>query len=156
MMPAGFKCSAVTFRKTCRSRLLEGTNRSYADVRRPVNLALACGEKLREPARAMKKNNKKKSWGDATLAIHAGEEKFHVSAPVGTSVARTANFTFGSAEEMKLWAEGKSSAYVYTRYGNPTLAVAEIKACSAGGEENLPSLQRRVRLLFHEHAVLRF
>lgn len=84
----------------------------------------------------MKKNNKKKSWGDATLAIHAGEEKFHVSAPVGTSVARTANFTFGSAEEMKLWAEGKSSAYVYTRYGNPTLAVAEKKLAALEGGES--------------------
>jgi len=28
---------------------------------------------------------------------------------------------------MKLWAEGKSKAYIYSRYGNPTLAVAEQK-----------------------------
>jgi methionine-gamma-lyase len=28
---------------------------------------------------------------------------------------------------MKRWAEGKSKAYIYTRYGNPTLAVAETK-----------------------------
>ena len=28
---------------------------------------------------------------------------------------------------MKRWAEGKSKAYIYTRYGNPTLAVAEAK-----------------------------
>ena len=26
---------------------------------------------------------------------------------------------------MKRWAEGKSKAYIYTRYGNPTLTVAE-------------------------------
>jgi len=28
---------------------------------------------------------------------------------------------------MKRWAEGKSHAYIYTRYGNPTLTVAETK-----------------------------
>jgi len=83
----------------------------------------------------MKKTDKKKNWRDATLAIHAGEEKFHVNAPVGTTVERTANFTFASTEEMKLRAEGKSSAYIYTRYGNPTLAVAEKKLAALEGGE---------------------
>jgi methionine-gamma-lyase len=75
----------------------------------------------------MKKSSEKRKWGDATLAIHAGEEKFGVGEAVGTSIARTANFTFANTEEMKRWAEGKSAAYIYTRYGNPTLAVAEKK-----------------------------
>jgi methionine-gamma-lyase len=66
-------------------------------------------------------------WGDATLAIHTGEEHFRVGEGVGTSIARTATFTFASTDEMKRWAEGKSSAYIYTRYGNPTLAIAEKK-----------------------------
>jgi len=65
--------------------------------------------------------------GDRTLAIHAGEERFHLGTTVGTEIARTANFTFASAEEMKRWAEGKSGAYIYTRYGNPTLRIAEKK-----------------------------
>jgi methionine-gamma-lyase len=73
--------------------------------------------------------------GDATLAIHAGEERYHVDAPVGVSIARTANFTFSSTEEMKRWAEGKSSAYIYTRYGNPTLALAEKKLAALEGAE---------------------
>jgi len=75
----------------------------------------------------MKKSSKGKRLGDATLAIHAGEEKFRLGAPVGVEIARTANFTFASTEEMKLWAEGKSGAYIYTRYGNPTLRIAEQK-----------------------------
>jgi methionine-gamma-lyase len=75
----------------------------------------------------MKKSLEKRKWGDATLAIHAGEEKFGIGEAVGTSIARTANFTFANTEEMKRWAEGKSAAYIYTRYGNPTLAVAEKK-----------------------------
>ncbi len=84
----------------------------------------------------MKKSSKSKRWGDATLAIHAGEEKFRIGAPVGTSVARTANFTFASTEEMKRWAEGKSSAYIYSRYGNPTLAVAEAKIAALEAAED--------------------
>ncbi len=83
----------------------------------------------------MKKPAKTRRLADATLAVHAGQEKFHLSAPVGTSIARTANFTFANTEEMKRWAEGKSSAYIYTRYGNPTLAVAEEKIAALEGAE---------------------
>jgi methionine-gamma-lyase len=83
----------------------------------------------------MKKSVKSRRLADATLAIHAGEKRFHVSVPVGTSIARTANFTFANTEEMKRWAEGKSSAYIYTRYGNPTLATAEEKIAALEGAE---------------------
>ena len=83
----------------------------------------------------MKKTSTAKRLGDATLAIHAGEEHFRVGSPVGTSIARTANFTFASTEEMKRWAEGKSPAYIYSRYGNPTLAIAEKKVAALEGAE---------------------
>jgi methionine-gamma-lyase len=85
--------------------------------------------------RPMKKSVKSPPLADATLAIHAGEKRFRVSVPVGTSIARTANFTFANTEEMKRWAEGKSSAYIYTRYGNPTLAIAEGKIAALEGAE---------------------
>lgn len=75
----------------------------------------------------MTKPTKRRRLGDATLAIHAGEERTGVGAPVGVSIARTSNFTFESTEKMKLLAEGKTSAYIYTRQGNPTLDVAEKK-----------------------------
>jgi methionine-gamma-lyase len=91
---------------------------------------------MRQASGIMKKSSKSKRLGDATLAIHAGEERFHVGAPVGTSIARTANFTFSGTEEMKLWAEGKSPAYIYTRYGNPTLAIAERKIAALEGAES--------------------
>jgi methionine-gamma-lyase len=71
----------------------------------------------------------------STAAIHAGEQRVRVGAPVGVSIARTANFTFANTEEMKRWAEGKSSAYIYTRYGNPTLAIAEAKIAALEGAE---------------------
>lgn len=83
----------------------------------------------------MKKSSKIRPLGDATLAIHAGEKRSQVGAPVGTAISRTANFTFESTEEMKRWAEGKSSAYIYTRYGNPTLAIAEAKIAALEGAE---------------------
>jgi methionine-gamma-lyase len=76
------------------------------------------------------------SWGPQTKAIHAGEPPRHgVGAPVGTPIVRTSTFTFSSTEEMKRWAEGKSKAYIYTRYGNPTLSVAEGKIAALEGAE---------------------
>jgi methionine-gamma-lyase len=76
------------------------------------------------------------SRGVQTTAIHAGEPNRHgVGGPVVTDICRTSTFTFASTEEMKLWAEGKSNAYIYTRYGNPTLSVAEGKIAALEGAE---------------------
>jgi len=99
----------------------------------------ACGGatncvKLR-PVKNMKNPATKKRAGDATLAITAGQDRFHRGAPVGVEICRTANFTFSGTEEMKRWAEGKSPAYFYTRYGNPTLALAEAKLAALEGAE---------------------
>src|SRR5271168_3351344 len=81
-------------------------------------------------------NHKTRNHGPQTTAIHGGEPPRHgVGAPVGTPICRTSTFTFSSTAEMKLWAEGKSKAYIYTRYGNPTLAVAEEKIASLEGAE---------------------
>jgi methionine-gamma-lyase len=66
-------------------------------------------------------------WADATRAIHGGEWKHGENAPVTTPIVRTSNFNFASTAELKRFAEGKSKAYLYTRYGNPTLAVVERK-----------------------------
>ena len=80
-------------------------------------------------------NKRAPQWGDATRAIHGGEVKHGISAPVATPIARTSNFTFSSTAEMRRWAEGKSKAYIYTRYGNPTLAVAESRLAALEGGE---------------------
>lgn len=74
-------------------------------------------------------------WGDATCAIHGGERKHGVGTPVSTPIARSSTFTFSSTAEMKRWAEGRSKAYIYTRYGNPTLAVAETRLAQLEGGE---------------------
>jgi cystathionine beta-lyase/cystathionine gamma-synthase len=64
---------------------------------------------------------------DATRAVHGGEWKHGSNTSVTTPIVRTSNFNFASTAELKRFAEGKSKAYLYTRYGNPTLAVAEAK-----------------------------
>lgn len=81
----------------------------------------------------MKKDNR--NWRAATRAIHGGEEKHGVAVPVTTPIARASTFTFSSAEEMKRWAAGKSKEYIYTRYGNPTLSVAEARLAELEGAE---------------------
>jgi methionine-gamma-lyase len=74
--------------------------------------------------------------GSQTLAIHAGEPSRHgVNTGVGTHICRTSNFTFSSTQEMKEWAEGRNTAYIYTRYGNPTLSVAEGKIAALENAE---------------------
>src|SRR5450631_3218492 len=74
--------------------------------------------------------------GAQTRAIHAGEAVRHgVGGPVSAPICRTSTFTFSSTAEMKRWAEGKSKAYIYTRYGNPSLAIAEGKIAALEGAE---------------------
>lgn len=82
------------------------------------------------------KKSTRKPLGDSTLSLHAGENRFHVSAPVTTPIVRTTTFTFADSNEMRLWSEGKSRAYMYTRYANPTLRVAEEKIAALEGAED--------------------
>lgn len=82
------------------------------------------------------KKHRLPAQGPQTKSVHAGEPERHgVNAPVGTPIVRTSSFTFSSSAEIKRWAEGKSKAYMYTRYGNPTLAVAEGKLAALEGAE---------------------
>jgi methionine-gamma-lyase len=82
------------------------------------------------------KNDTPSHHGPQTRAIHAGEPIRHgVAASVGVDICRTSTFTFPSTAEMKRWAEGKSNAYIYTRYGNPTLTIAEKKIAALEGAE---------------------
>jgi len=90
----------------------------------------------RQPKRQRQRDAKKQArWGDATLAIHAGESKHGRNAPVSPEIVRTSNFVFADTAEMKAVAEEKSNAYIYTRYGNPTLAIAQAKLAALEGGE---------------------
>jgi cystathionine beta-lyase/cystathionine gamma-synthase len=82
------------------------------------------------------KKTQQSSRGPFTNVIHAGEPERHgLGAAVTTDIVRSSTFTFRSSREMKKWAEGTSKAFIYTRYGNPTLAVAEKKIAALEGAE---------------------
>lgn len=82
------------------------------------------------------KKIKSRAWSPQTKGVHAGEPLRHgVGAAVTTEIVRSSAFTFSSSNEMRKWAEGKSKAYIYSRYGNPTLTVAERKIASLEGAE---------------------
>jgi methionine-gamma-lyase len=75
------------------------------------------------------------TWERGTRAIHSGEAEHGSGGPVTAPIFRTSNFAFANTAEMQRWAEGKSKAYIYTRYGNPTLAIAEEKIAALEGAE---------------------
>jgi cystathionine beta-lyase/cystathionine gamma-synthase len=72
-----------------------------------------------------------------TRAIHAGEPARHgIGAPVTSAIVRSSTFVLSSSQELKLWAEGRSKAFMYTRDGNPTLATAEKKIAALEGAQD--------------------
>jgi cystathionine beta-lyase/cystathionine gamma-synthase len=86
---------------------------------------------------AKKRRSRKRAGGTgvATRAVHAGEPHHKMAGPVATPILQTSNFTFQNVAEMKHWAEGRSRVDIYTRYGNPTLRVAEAKLAALEGAE---------------------
>jgi cystathionine beta-lyase/cystathionine gamma-synthase len=83
------------------------------------------------------KNIAPSQYHPQTRAIHAGEPPRHgVGAPVTSAIVRTSTFSLSSTEELKLWAQGKSKAFMYTRDGNPTLATAAKKIAALEGAED--------------------
>jgi cystathionine beta-lyase/cystathionine gamma-synthase len=75
---------------------------------------------------------------DATSCVHAGEERHGRAASLTTDIAQASVFALPGIGELRRFVEGKSSAYLYTRYANPTTRVAEEKiAALEGGAECL-------------------
>ena len=80
-------------------------------------------------------NHAKPSGSDATHCVHAGEERHGTNSSLTTDIAQTAVFVMPSLDELRRYAEGKSSAYMYSRYANPTTTVAEQKIAALEGAE---------------------
>ncbi|MGH9510382.1 MAG: trans-sulfuration enzyme family protein, partial [Terriglobales bacterium] len=72
---------------------------------------------------------------DATHCVHAGEERHGRNAPLTTEIVQTSVFAIRDVEELRRYAAGKSNAYLYTRYSNPTIAAAEQKIAALEGAE---------------------
>jgi cystathionine beta-lyase/cystathionine gamma-synthase len=61
-----------------------------------------------------------------TQLVHAGERRaVPHGLPVSTPVYTTATFTYDSMEEVDRVFSGETPGYVYTRFGNPTVAALE-------------------------------
>jgi cystathionine beta-lyase/cystathionine gamma-synthase len=73
---------------------------------------------------------------DATACVHAGEERHGTNAGLTTDVVHSSVFVLPGLDELRRIKDGKSSAYLYTRYANPTTRAAEEKiAALEGGED---------------------
>ena len=78
---------------------------------------------------------KKSSRADATHCVHAGEERHGQKTAITTEISQTSVFVVPKVDELRRYAEGKSDAYLYTRYGNPTVTAAEQKIAALEGAE---------------------
>ena len=82
------------------------------------------------------KSRSKTRLGDATHCIHAGEERHGSNRGLATEIDLASVFVVPGVEELRRYAEGTSSAYLYTRYANPTTRAAEVKlAALEDGED---------------------
>src|SRR5882672_3817705 len=68
----------------------------------------------------------KKGLGINTQLVHAGERGAPPQGkPVSTPIYATATFTYDSMAEVDQVFAGEQQGYIYTRYGNPTVAALE-------------------------------
>src|SRR5256885_4353782 len=76
-----------------------------------------------------------KAQSDATKCVHAGEDRHGKAAPITTEIAQTSVFVLPNVEELRKVHEGTSSAFMYTRYANPTTESAEQKIAALEGAD---------------------
>src|ERR1041385_895462 len=70
---------------------------------------------------------RKPGRGDATHAVHAGEDRHGKKAALTTEIAQTSVFVLPTLDSLRRIAEKKEKGYLYTRYANPTIVAAEKK-----------------------------
>jgi cystathionine beta-lyase/cystathionine gamma-synthase len=74
--------------------------------------------------------------GQQTDLIHRGERPAASgSQALTTPIYETATFVFDSARDVERYQDGSLSAYLYSRYENPTLVATEAKVAAADGAE---------------------
>jgi cystathionine beta-lyase/cystathionine gamma-synthase len=98
-----------------------------------VRPGAATGHGHSDKDRRMRKQ--RDSRADATRCVHAGEERHGQAAPLTTPIAQTSVFVVPKVDELRKYARGESDAYLYSRYGNPTVAAVEGKIAALEGAE---------------------
>ena len=63
----------------------------------------------------------------ATQLVKRAARVFESAEPLTSPIYETTTFVFDSAEEVLAYNEGRSPKFLYTRYGNPTVAAVEQK-----------------------------
>jgi cystathionine beta-lyase/cystathionine gamma-synthase len=71
----------------------------------------------------------------ATEAIRRAAAALRDAEPLTVPIYETTTFVFDSAEQVREYNQGTSGKYLYTRYGNPTVAVLEQKIAGLHGAE---------------------
>lgn len=75
------------------------------------------------------------SWSEGTQAVHAGEDRASAFGAIGTPVIQSSTFFFNDNKELESMLSGDSDRFMYTRWSNPTVEVAEAKIAALEGAE---------------------
>jgi cystathionine beta-lyase/cystathionine gamma-synthase len=71
----------------------------------------------------------------ATELIHGGQLDLAAAVPLTVPIYETTTFVFDSAAEVVAYNKGESPKYLYSRYGNPTVASVEQRLARIDGAE---------------------
>src|SRR4051794_30217554 len=71
----------------------------------------------------------------ATELIHGGQLDLSAAVPLTVPIYETTTFVFESAAEVVAYNQGESPKYLYSRYGNPTVASVEQRLATLDGAE---------------------
>ena len=70
---------------------------------------------------------------DSTLCVHGGEERHGQNTSLTTEIVQASVFVVRDTKELERYAAGKSNAFLYARYANPTVVAAEKKLAALEG-----------------------
>src|SRR3982751_4614454 len=71
----------------------------------------------------------------ATRIVHGSQGNNRDAEPLTTPIYETTTFIFENAAEVRAYNEGRSARFLYSRYGNPTVAAVEKTIASIEGAE---------------------
>src|SRR3990170_8216551 len=71
----------------------------------------------------------------ATAIVHGSQGIDRNASPLTTPIYETTTFVFENAEEVRAYNEGRSAKFLYSRYGNPTIAAVEKTIAAVEGAE---------------------
>src|SRR5436190_22103783 len=70
-----------------------------------------------------------------TIAVHAGEPRDPATGALDPPLVLSSAFGFASADEAAGAFQGKNDAYIYGRWGNPTVEALECKLAALEGTD---------------------